>query len=134
MGRVADLAIPRGTTRIIDVDGRTIMPGIINAHVHYSCDPVARHHFLIEGVTSVCDLGASLRCMPTFEREYDWYNRPAARGFKAGQILATPGGYPASVYGSAWHCEVSTSEEAQAAVLDLLGRGADVINSPYAVR
>lgn len=103
------------------------MPGIINAHVHYSGDPVVRHNLLMDGVTSVCDLGSPLRAMHNFERELDWYSRPTARGFKAGPILAAVGGYPATVYGSSWHYGVSTLPEAEAAVLDLLDRGADVI-------
>ena len=126
VGGASSLVVP-AKARVINVAGKTIMPGIINAHAHYSCDPVVRHHLLMEGVTSVCDLGSSLRCMPNFEREVDWDNRPAARGFKAGPILTVPGGYPATIYGSSWHYEVSTPEEAEAAVLDLLNRGADVI-------
>jgi enamidase len=126
VGPTTDVSLP-SNAKVIDVGGNTIMPGIINAHVHYSSDPVVRHNLLMDGVTSVCDLGSPLRAIHNFERELDWYNRPTARGFKAGPILAAPGGYPATVYGSGWHYGVSTLEEAEAAVLEILDRGVDVI-------
>ncbi len=126
VGPAVEQTIPVNA-KVIDVNGKTIMPGIINAHIHYGYDPVTRHRFLAEGVTAVCDLGTSLRCMPIFERELDWHNQPAARGFKAGPMLTAPGGYPGTFYGFQWQVEVATPEETQAAVENLLSRGADVI-------
>jgi imidazolonepropionase-like amidohydrolase len=126
IGRPIDLSLPP-QARVINVAGKTIMPGVINAHVHYSFDPVARRNFLVKGVTAVCDLGTSLRTMPNFERQYTRQNESAARGLKAGPIITVPGGYPGTLYGFSWNYDVSTPTEAQAAVQDLLDRGADVI-------
>ena len=112
---------------IIDIEGNTMMPGIINAHTHHTYDPVTRHNLLMEGVTSICDLGCSMRCMPHFDEHYTPQNQPAARGFKAGPMLTAPGGYPGTFYGNSWHYDVSNVTEAEAAVYDLLSRGSDVI-------
>jgi len=43
--------------------------GIINSHVHFAYEPLTRRNFLVEGVTAVCDLATSLRCMSNFERQ-----------------------------------------------------------------
>ncbi len=115
------------TARVIDVGGKTIMPGIINAHVHYSYDPATRRRFLVDGVTATCDLGSPLRVLPNFERDYTRQEQLVARGFRAGPIITAPGGYPAMFYGFFWHYQVATPAEAQAAVEDLLDRGIDVI-------
>lgn len=126
VGRLTDLPIP-ANAEVVDVAGQTIMPGIINAHVHYACDPLTRHHYLLDGVTAVCDLGTSLPALHNFEREYTRQNEPAARGFRAGPILTAPGGYPSMYHGTNWDFEVATPEQAEVAVNHLLDRGVDVI-------
>ncbi len=44
--------------QIIDLQGRAIMPGIINAHVHEGYDPNNLEIWVQSGITTVCDLGA----------------------------------------------------------------------------
>src|SRR5690606_3008688 len=100
---------------------------LINSHVHFGYDPLTRHNFLTEGVTSVCDLATSLRCMPNFARQTTIQGLPTARGFKAGPMLTVPGGYPSTIRNFSWHYAVATPQEAQAAVEELLARGVDVI-------
>ncbi len=99
--------------QVIDVEGRMILPGIINSHVHKAPDPKIRHGYLIEGVTSVCDLGCSLENVDDFEREMTAQSQPAARGFRAGPIITVRGGYPSTFHGFDWHYIVSTPEEAR---------------------
>ncbi len=126
VGKTDSVPIP-DNAKIIDVAGLTIMPGIINAHVHSTYDAETRRHFLVDGVTSVCDLGTSLRVMPNFDKELTRQNQVAARGFKAGPMITAPGGYPSMFYGFSWHYEVATPDEATAAVETLADRGADII-------
>jgi imidazolonepropionase-like amidohydrolase len=112
---------------LIDALGGTILPGIINAHTHGTADPATRRFsFLLKGVTSTCDLGAPLESMSQFGQ--DDTAGPSARGFRAGPIITAPGGY-ADVAGQGRHLnyEVANPDEARAAVVDLVNRGADFI-------
>ena len=125
VGRLTDFAIPASVT-VMDARGGTILPGIINAHVHLAASPSVRLlYFLRMGVTSVCDMGSSLRQMPLFAQEHA--TGPAARGFKSGPMITVPGGYPDNVWHNDLNYEVTSPEEARSAVADLVARGADVI-------
>jgi imidazolonepropionase-like amidohydrolase len=125
VGRAADHSLPSGA-QVIDARGGTILPGIIDAHVHSASDPAVRREFLMSGVTTVCDLGSPLQDMPRFAEEYVG-QVPVARGFRAGPILTAPGGLPGAVLQANLNYEVGTPEEARAAVADLSERGADFI-------
>jgi imidazolonepropionase-like amidohydrolase len=115
------------SARIIDAEGGTILPGIINSHIHHGADPAQRKKFLKLGITSVCDLGSSWQeidnaCLDIAAGE------PAARLFYAGPIITAPGGYPDGLYGTTgFNLEVSNPEEGRKAVRDVLNRGAHVI-------
>lgn len=126
VGRHHDFAIPVEAA-VIDFSSQTVLPGIINTHVHNTYQPTTRYRFLLDGVTSVCDLGSSLRCMPKFDQNYTPDHQPTARGFHSGPMLTAPGGYPGTMYGYAWHYEVADVEQAEAAVNDLISQGVDVI-------
>jgi len=124
-GRAADYAVPAGT-KVVDAKHGTILPGIINAHVHgVSNAAIRRVYFLLKGVTSVCDMGSRLNEMPQFEQDH--VSGPAARGFRSGPIVTAPGGYPDVVFHASLNYEVTGPDEAQAAVADLVNRGADAI-------
>ena len=116
----------RTHAQVIDARGGTILPGIIDAHVHGASDPAIRREFLINGVTAVCDLGSPLADMPQFDEGY-LGQEPVARGFRAGPIITAPGGLPDAVLQTNLNHEVATVDEARAAVVDLDSRGADLI-------
>jgi imidazolonepropionase-like amidohydrolase len=125
VGPRAGFAIPT-SAQIVDAKRGTILPGIINAHVHGTSSPAVRRvYFLLKGVTSVCDMGSPLRQMPQFAQDHT--AGPAARGFKSGPIVTVQGGYPDIVWHADLNYEVATPDEARAAVADLIHRGADVI-------
>ena len=93
VGRSQDLILPEGV-EIIDVKGGTILPGIINAHAHKVSGPGTRRIlFLLDGVTSVCDMMISQQMMADLDEE-GIQDGPAARGFKSGPMVTAPGGYP----------------------------------------
>ncbi|MHC4709914.1 MAG: amidohydrolase family protein [Planctomycetota bacterium] len=125
VGEAADFMVPQGA-RIIDANGGTIMPGIINSHTHSTGDPTIRREFLVNGVTTVCNVGVSLGGLSAFEQA-SVPEGPSARGFWAGPIITAPGGYPGPAYGAQFSYEVATPEEARNAVADLLNRGASMI-------
>jgi imidazolonepropionase-like amidohydrolase len=122
VGRAADFSIPSGT-KIIDAEGGTILPGIINSHVHETASALVRQfYFLYRGVTATCDLGTPLNSMSRYE-DNEGYGL-TARGFRSGPIINVPGGYPGTkelLY------EVTSPDAARRAVSDLVNRGADVI-------
>jgi len=124
-GPAADFRIPAGT-RSVDAGGGTILPGIINAHVHHGAPAELRHRFLLEGVTTVCDLGSELGEMGEF-LEDGCPDGPAARGLRAGPIVTAPGGYPDRLYGTHINYEIGGPEDGARAVEELATRGADMI-------
>ncbi len=82
---------------------------------------------MVEGVTTVCDLGSSLRHISEFEQDYTSTGQPAAHGFRAGPIITVTGGYPSCIYGYSWDYQIATPAEAHAVVIELCNCGADVI-------
>ncbi|MFC1662313.1 amidohydrolase family protein [Gemmatimonadota bacterium] len=110
----------------IDAGGGTVMPGIINAHIHHGAPADLRHLFLLEGVTTVCDLGSELGEMDQFLEEVGAHG-PAARGFRAGPIVTAPGGYPDGLYRTHINLEVAGPDEGRRAVAELAERDADAI-------
>lgn len=125
VGRAEAFDIPAGVT-VVDAGGGTILPGIINSHTHSTHSPAVRREFLVDGVTTVCNLGTTLERLTVFDSART-AEGPAARGYFAGPIITAPGGYPGVVLGSQFNYEVATPEQARAAVRDLLGRGASMI-------
>ncbi len=112
--------------RVIDAQGGTILPGVIDTHVHSTADPGLRGAFLRNGVTGLCDLGSPLEQMDLFN-EKETGGDPVARGLRAGPIITALGGLPDAVLHSDLNYEVGNPEQARAAVADLDRRGADVI-------
>lgn len=125
VGDAHAVRIPPGA-RAVDAGGGTILPGIIDSHVHTAYDPAVRRTFLTDGVTTVCDLGTTLARLPMFDID-SVPGGPVARGYWAGPIITAPGGYPGPVYGSQFSYEVASPAAARAAVKDLLDRGASMI-------
>lgn len=122
-GPAAEIAIPADAT-IVDARGGTILPGLIDGHVHNAAEPEVRRKFLEAGVTSVCDTGAGAVQLRQYQNPQD--DMPAARAYFAGPFLSAPGGYPADTDDSA-RLEIQTPEEARQAVQQLAAAGAAYI-------
>jgi Tol biopolymer transport system component/imidazolonepropionase-like amidohydrolase len=135
-----EIAIPEDAD-VIDVQGGTILPGFINAHVHqvYSRTLSA---WAQSGVTTVRSLGESV--WGIYSDWNDWADQASdhdapllrfahrdavsshpqyARLVDAGPIVSVPHGYP----GSGAKLEVSSPEDARRKVTTLLDAGADVV-------
>jgi len=74
LGSQADTKVPEGASRV-SLRGRTVIPGLINAHVHLASPPVpevARAYLrreLYSGVTTVRDMAGDARLLGELKRE-----------------------------------------------------------------
>lgn len=107
-----------GSTRpaelIIEGKGKTLMPGLVDAHVHttmnslppwYSAVPSPGHNleaFLYAGITTVNDLGGSPDEIVGLRQEIADGRRQGPRIYFAGPIITHRGGYPASMIREAY--------------------------------
>lgn len=123
VGRDGGTSIPAGAV-VVDVSGRTILPGFVNAHVHEAYDATRLRAWAHAGVTTVRDLGTPSRWTDRSARvfvERDALNEdPAnARLVAAGPIVTAIGGYGA--YG------IRSPEDAREKIGGLIDSGADLI-------
>jgi imidazolonepropionase-like amidohydrolase/protein-S-isoprenylcysteine O-methyltransferase Ste14 len=125
VGPESAFRIPADVRRL-DAGGGAILPGIVNAHIHHGAPAKLRHRFLLEGVTTICDLGSELEEMDEFLEE-GCAEGPSARGIRAGPIVTAPGGYPDGLYRTHLNYEVAGPGDATRAVQDLAARGADLV-------
>ncbi|MGQ0648118.1 MAG: amidohydrolase family protein [Gemmatimonadaceae bacterium] len=107
VGRQGDLLVPPGTT-VIDANGMTVLPGLIDMHVHLhilghgdyrrwdalygkrDADlvmPIAAKQLLMAGVTSARDLGARLDDILTVKRRIAAGEIPGPRLFVSGPFI-----------------------------------------------
>ncbi len=146
VGRVSDLGEGhRGDgIEVIDVSGRTVLPGLINAHEHLTFkryhgvfqDVVTRWSdarlllhgaasclvSLSEGITTVRDIGGKGICNLLLKQSVDDGTLVGPRIVADGSPIAMTGGHGWQI-----SCEVNSPDEARAAARDLLMAGADFI-------
>ena len=85
IGQRGDLSIPAGA-RVIEAAGKYIIPGLIDAHVHYDM-PWLHRLYLANGVTTVRDLGGSIERLVTLREEISVGNILAPRMFVSGMPI-----------------------------------------------
>jgi len=115
---------------IIDVQGGTILPGFINAHVHAAYNAWILKAWAKGGVTTVRDLGAfrPYTRAKFLTRDTLNANPKCARLYAVGSFINVKGGYPIAYWGG--HAVTITSpEEARQAVNKLIDDGADEIKT-----
>jgi imidazolonepropionase-like amidohydrolase len=155
-GLIAGMA-PAGETPVkpgelsIDAKGKTLLPGLVDAHVHttmnslppwYAVIPNAGHNldaFLYAGITTVNDLGGSPEEIVALRQEIAEGKRQGPRIYFAGQIITQRGGYPISMirdaYGALAHAaigqklatEIDTPADGALAVRKRFAAGATMI-------
>jgi imidazolonepropionase-like amidohydrolase len=122
-GAAASTAIPKNA-EIMDVEGATILPGFINAHVHSGFNKENLKAWAQGGVTTVRDLAGP--------SSFAWRNEVSkdphcALLVAAGPMISVPNGYPQVPWGSPYMLPVNSPADAQDKVAQLLEAGADVI-------
>ncbi len=109
--------------KCIDVQGGYILPGFINAHVHYGFHAYNLKEWAKQGVTTVRDLGADIS-QPLFDMRDNINARPEyARVIMVGPMFTVPGGYPQGP----WALRITSVQDAREKTLDIINKGADVI-------
>jgi imidazolonepropionase-like amidohydrolase len=122
-GPRGEVTIP-SQAQIISTTGMTILPGFINAHVHYTTEPGRLRTWAYEGVTTVRDLGMTMDGLYWIKQYLSEHPEPSlARLLCSGPIVDVPGGRPHSSYGIL----VISPEDARDKTNYLLDAGVDLI-------
>ena len=123
IGSAAEVGVPPTAARV-DLSGRTVMPAIVNAHVHVSPDRAERtsqlRHMAYWGAGTVVSLGHDEGDVPFAMRDETLPD--AARALTAGRGITAP--EPGRSEAPFW---VTTEEEARAAVRELAARSVDIV-------
>jgi len=136
-----DFTMP-DSVRVVDITGRTVLPGLIDLHTHLSSDgcftgkmsePRLRRQLranLFSGVTTVLDLGSTpwLRAERAKSISEGW---DSPEILLAGPMITAPGGHPVAAEGrfAGMVKRVSGPEAARLAVAELAGNGIDVVKA-----
>ncbi len=148
IGPEASVSIPDGAV-ILDADGMTVMPGLIDVHVHFDilghADynhwfatyenrmrsdvlPSAAKAMINAGVTSVRDLGADVSNIFWIRDQINSGQMVGPRTFIAGPFLRkTVTAFVSDTYKDTWPIE--SPEDAREKVRKLKGMGVDVIKT-----
>jgi len=122
-GRRADVQIPGGATRV-DLSGKTVMPAIVNTHVHLASTRDDRtdqlQHMAYYGAGVVLSLGLDSGGIP-FEMRDEWVP-DGARSRTAGRGITAP--EPGRTEVPFW---LTSEAEARAAVQELAAQQVDLV-------
>jgi imidazolonepropionase-like amidohydrolase len=124
-GPAQEVEIPNNA-HIFDLEGRSILPGFINSHVHLGTNIWYLQEWARGGVTTVRDLGYAPDRLARFRENY----RPSphqARLVAAGPLITVPGGYPIVPFGGAWALAVTSVADARQQAEALLDGPADLL-------
>ncbi|MEW5915299.1 MAG: nitronate monooxygenase [Gemmatimonadota bacterium] len=144
VGRSSDVQVPAGV-QIIDTNGMTVMPGLIDMHVHlqilghgdykrwndlYGTQnaklvmPIAARQLLMAGVTSARDLGGPPRDVLDVKRRIAAGEIPGPRMFVSGPFIQHA---PYEEYEKDFRWGVNGPDDARAKVEQVVQMGVDVI-------
>lgn len=144
VGREGELAVPPGAT-VVDANGMTVMPGLIDMHVHLHIlghgdykrwdelygkrdrdliMPIAAQQLLMAGVTTARDLGARLDDIMSVKRRIAAGEIPGPRLFVSGPFIQHA---PYEAYERDLRWGVSGAEDARRKVQQLVDAGVDFI-------
>ena len=141
VGVTGKLARPKGA-RVVDLHGRTIMPGLISAHSHaglvlgaansadaYTREAVQAAALQYEqyGVTSFVTLGLNRDLVYELRDQQRQGAAPGASIFTAGRGIGAPGSVPPQPVQPDQIYRAATAEEARAQVREMAGHKVDIV-------
>lgn len=121
IGTADNISIPNDYEKV-DLDGRTVLPGFINTHVHTGYVEANLQNWVKSGVTTVRDLGTpNIDMLESYLKSKDSYNKRSdtARLVSSSPILTVPNGYGRDFFNS--------PEEAKKLVNKYIKMGVDCI-------
>ncbi len=90
VGSAKSMPVP-SEAKVIDGTGKYLMPGLWDAHVHFTYEPEMSNSmfdlFLVNGITSVRDTGGELELVIPFKRASETNPKTAPRVMVAGPLL-----------------------------------------------
>lgn len=123
-----DIQIKDIKCKIINLNGKTILPGFINTHVHINYEnPNDIKNWVNSGITTIRDMGIldNTEILEAVEKRNTILNTcEFPRLIIPGKFLSAPGGY-----GGSSPIRISTKEEAVQKVDELLDMGCDFIKT-----
>ncbi|HEX8106937.1 MAG TPA: amidohydrolase family protein [Kofleriaceae bacterium] len=141
VGVTGKLARPKGA-RVVDLHGRTIMPGLISAHSHaglvigaansadaYTREAVqaAARQYEQYGVTSFVTLGLNRDLVYELRDQQRQGTVPGASIFTAGRGIGAPGSVPPQPVQPDQVYRAATADEARAQVREMAGHHVDIV-------
>jgi imidazolonepropionase-like amidohydrolase len=141
VGTAGKLRYPKGA-RVVDVRGRTIIPGLISAHSHVglvagtanSADAYTREavqNALVQyeqfGVTSIVSLGLNRDLVFEVRDQQRQGKLPGASLFTAGRGIGVASGTPPQPVAPDQSYRPTTVEQARAAVREMAGHKVDIV-------
>ncbi|HEX2952577.1 MAG TPA: amidohydrolase family protein [Bacillota bacterium] len=129
VGTQEKVVIPNGIP-IVNLQGATVLPGFINAHVHDAYDEKKLEAWAYAGVTTVRDLANNGPLHDIFAfRDRVLQNPKCARLVTAGPMVTVEDGYPVAFWGGE-AIIVHSPEDAKKKVNELIDAGADLVKIP----
>lgn len=126
IGESRRLKIPTDA-RVIDIKGKTILPGFINAHVHNGYNEENLRHWATDGVTTVRDLILLSDKINPFAFKAKVNKIPElSRLVSAGLMISSPNGYPLDFVNPPF-LSINNEVEAVEKVNWLVKEGADIV-------
>jgi imidazolonepropionase-like amidohydrolase len=143
IGTAGKLAHPKGA-RVVDVRGRTIMPGLISAHSHVglvnatgtanAADTYTREavqgalvRYEQYGVTSIVSLGLNRDLVYEIRDQVKQGSIPGASLFTAGRGIGAPGGMPPQPVAPDQSYLPTSADQARAAVREMAAHKVDIV-------
>jgi cytosine/adenosine deaminase-related metal-dependent hydrolase len=125
-------AVETADATIVEGRGRTLLPGLIDSHVHIADDAhSAVEQAIVMGVTTVLDMFSGGERLKTLKRVAAEDSEGLADARTAGTGATAPGGHPTQMGGPVTFPTVASTAEADAFVDARIAEGADYIKIIY---
>src|ERR1700686_1487238 len=121
---------PPDSAVVIDGAGRTLLPGLIDAHVHIGREETLEQAAAL-GVTTVLDMWGDPNTLIPLKKEIERGEHPNAADFRTAGIGATvPGGHPTQIAGPKFPT-LGSGDDVQAFVDARFAEGSDYLKIIY---